>query len=128
MTEMAVPLDIVSLHKHTLTWVDNSHAFFASPPSPDDITLVVSTLTGKKLKVLANPGDMVWVLKIKIRDMEGIPLDQQRLVAKGMQLEDGRTLDDYKIEERRHSPSCPETEGGRMFAHHLGSQNIGREV
>jgi hypothetical protein len=43
------------------------------------------------------PSDTVYALKAKINDKEGVPLDDQRLIFNGRELEDGRTLSDHGI-------------------------------
>lgn len=57
----------------------------------------VKTLTGKSIVVDLNPNMTIGQVKQHVEQLENIPVDQQRLIYQGKQLEDDHTLGDYNI-------------------------------
>ncbi len=70
---------------------------FAQAPALGSYQIYVRTLTGVTYTFDVDPATTVAQVKQKITDREGIPIDQQRLIYAGVQLEDIRTLSDYSI-------------------------------
>jgi large subunit ribosomal protein L40e/small subunit ribosomal protein S27Ae/ubiquitin C len=75
-------------------------SFFMMAPSLFAMNIFVKTMTGKNISMEVSEEDTVGTLKQKVLDKEGVPVDQQRLVFAGKQMDpDDATLKSYNIQE-----------------------------
>jgi hypothetical protein len=61
--------------------------------------IFLRAVSGNTLTLEVEPSTLVEQLKRQIQDKEGIPLQQQRVVYAGKQLENNRAVSDYNIEK-----------------------------
>jgi large subunit ribosomal protein L40e len=61
--------------------------------------VVVKTMTSKMIELDVHPDDTVEDVYAKISAKEGVPVDQQRLVLNGRQIECGRTMRDMNVRD-----------------------------
>jgi hypothetical protein len=70
------------------------------PPCPTTITLTVKTITSRTHMISLPATAAVLDLMKKIKEIDGMPVGQQRLLYNGRQLESNRTLASYGVVDR----------------------------
>ena len=62
------------------------------------ISINVKTLSGKVMSLIVDPEDTIQELKEYLEEKSGVPAAQQRLIFRGKQVADAKTLAEYKVE------------------------------
>ncbi len=59
--------------------------------------IYIKTLTGRTVSLIVEEGETIKIVKEKLKEKDGVPVEEQRLVFNSQELEDGKTLQYYGI-------------------------------
>lgn len=94
------------------------------------MNITVKTLTGKIIPLEVEGSDFIFTVKQKVKEQYGTPIDQQRLVFAGKQLEDNKTCSDYNIQcgSTLRMVLCLRGGGGENFSNleNLNTYSVGK--
>lgn len=65
----------------------------------NEFDVKIKTHTGKETQVICKASDTIESLKAKLREREGIPIEQQKFIFLGRQMDNKNTLSDYNINQ-----------------------------
>ena len=84
-----------------------------TPVNTSSGQVFVKTLTGQSIAIDYRADLTVAELKNEVSSREGVPVQQQRLIFQGKQLENDSTLEDYNIQANNTSHLVLHVKGGQ---------------
>ncbi|CAG8695659.1 3809_t:CDS:1 [Acaulospora morrowiae] len=117
-------VDMHKFHQFNLVGdqIDENFDNFQRPKN--GILLRVKTLTGKCIIIEVGTHATINEVKQKIQDKDATSPDQQRLIWNGRQLEDGRTVSDYKIDHGSTLHLVLRLRGGGIIINYLDPDTL----